>query len=132
MSKFVKYMSHAHMNNINVAMYANDSGASLGRKTLDKWAISSKCGAQASGGKTMNNSDFTRGMLRESRSEAKRLGVAIPTGIHAYMERCGTNLWAEVRDRKGNILWTGSASDAYEARSNAIDEMIAQQTGVAR
>lgn len=69
-------------------------------------------------------SAFARGLLQDSRNEAKRSGVKVPPGLHAHMDCNGVNPWAEVRDRNGNIVWKGSASDAWEARSNAIDALI--------
>jgi hypothetical protein len=78
---------------------------------------------ECDGMRKMDNSDFTRGMLRDARAEAKRAGATIPTGLHAHRVTTGGNPWYEVRDRKGALVWEGSASDAYEARANAIGEM---------
>ena len=71
----------------------------------------------------MSDHDFTRALVKDARKEAKRLGATIPKGLHAHRVTSGGNPWYEVRDWSGALVWQGSASDAYEARANAISEV---------
>ena len=69
------------------------------------------------------SADFTRLAVRDARAEARKRGASIPKGLHAYRVATGGNPWYEVRDKAGRVVWGGSASDAFEARANAIDSI---------
>jgi hypothetical protein len=72
----------------------------------------------------VTDADFTRGLLRDARRAAKKLRVRVPKGLHAHINSNTTNPWCEVRDSAGNVLWEGTAADAFEARANAIHECM--------
>ena len=58
-----------------------------------------------------------------NRLTLRRKGIKLPRGLHAHRVTGVGNPWYEVRDSTGRLHWEGTASDAIEARANAIDEI---------
>ena len=66
------------------------------------------------------DTSFSRILLKDSRKDAAKNKVKIP---HLLIYKTSFRDYWEVRSL-GNIVWEGTASDAYEARSKAIDLLI--------
>jgi hypothetical protein len=66
--------------------------------------------------------------LRDARKEARLRGVTVPK-LNTW--RCmmgGCNVYFEVRDDRGNMIWEGNAYDASEAKAHAINRLIEKGT----
>lgn len=69
------------------------------------------------------NRTFTSLSLRLARAEAKRLKIELPK-MSTWKDFSGHNPWYEVW-ANGDIIWQGSAYNASEAKTNAIQRILA-------
>lgn len=68
------------------------------------------------------NKTFCSNLLKESRAEAKKRGIKIPK-LSTWRSDLGYNTYYEVWAGT-QLLWSGNAYNASEAKSKAIDRYI--------
>ena len=72
------------------------------------------------------NRAFTGLLLREARRDAREAGVVLPK-LSTWCSRLGTNTYYEVYGGKDEgMIWAGQAQDANEAKSQAIESILAR------
>jgi len=75
----------------------------------------------------MGDHDFCRLLLKEARNEAKKAGVKIPKLYPWVTKGIGPNPWGEVRDGKGNMLFSDDICCCFEAKAKCIFKLIEEE-----
>ena len=71
------------------------------------------------------DTDFCRILLAETRRELREAGIAIPTGLACMkLAMGGNNPYYEVWRTGHGLVWSGSASCAFEARANYLGTFL--------
>ena len=73
------------------------------------------------------NTAFTSLLLKNARNEAKEMGVPVPR-LSTWNTTMGSNKYYEVYGGT-EMIWSGTAYNAAEAKSNAIGSLIERMMG---
>jgi hypothetical protein len=74
----------------------------------------------------MDDHTFCRLLLKHARADAKTAGVKIPKLFPWVTKGIGPNPWGEVRDDKGNMLYSNDVCCCFEAKANCVTRLMAE------